>query len=151
MPKTVICIRVDPIRKSVTRIVVKPSTAGMRRLLGASELSARVLLEDVGNGDGLAVGSRVNVNRDHPFKEWRLRGGENTVGIGILFGLPLVRTEKEARETGKPIGTRLAGGMWHCPVDIAWVQRRIVWCEPGEDAPAEEVREELGVPDPDAA
>lgn len=149
MAKTIIVIKVEPIMRKIVRMPIKPSLIGIRNLLNSSKISARILLDDV-NGEALIVGSRINVDPVHPFKEWRLRGGDNTVGVGVLFGTFTIRTEQQSREWGRPIGARIAEGMWHCPVDVAWVERRIVWCEPGEDAPAAEIAEAMDLEDPNA-
>lgn len=151
MAKTIVVILVNPAKRTVARLAIKPSLRAVRLLLGAAgEINARRLVADV-NGEDLFVGSRTNVARDHQFKEWRIRGGENTVGEGVLFGAFTVRTAQHARETGKPVGTKVYDGMWNCPVDVAWVESRIVWCEPGEDAPAAEVEEAMADPDADQA
>jgi hypothetical protein len=133
MSDAILIVKVDPARRTIVRMPIKPSLRGVRKLLGTSQVDARVLLDTVpGSDEMLLLGARVNVHRRHVFKEWRLRGHENTVGVGILFGTL----------------NRKADGMCHCPVSVEWLEKRIVWCEPGEDAPAEEVREAMGLDAP---
>lgn len=149
MPKPVTIIKIDPERRIIARMSVKPSIPGVRILIGCSNIGHRVLLQDAGDPpEQLIVGARVDQDPGKPKKEWRLRGGDNTVGVGILFGTKTIRTEAESRAWGQPIGWR-SSTMWHVPVDVEWVKSRIIWCEPGEDAPAAEVTEALGLPAPD--
>jgi hypothetical protein len=129
MAKAVIIIKVDPNKRTIARMPMIPSIKGIRTLITTSKVGWRKLLEDV-NGEILLCASKVDRDRGKADKEWRIRGGENTAGIGILFGTLDKKLD----------------GMWHCPVDVAWVEARIVWCEPGEDAPAAEIAEVQGIP-----
>jgi hypothetical protein len=128
VPKAVTIIKIDPEKRKIARISIKPSIQGVRAVIGAAQIGHRVLLDDV-DGEKLLVAARVSQDPDKPLPEWRLRGTDNTAGAGFLFGTL----------------NRRMDGMWHCPVGLAWVEREIVWCEPGEVAPAAEVAEVLGI------
>lgn len=133
MPQAVVVIKIDPEKRQIARLAIKPSVAGVRQILGAADFGHKVLLDEI-NGEQLLVASRFNVDPEKPLKEWRIRGGDNTAGIGLLFGT-------FNRNAGGP-------GMWHSPVDVVWCERMIVWCEPGENAPASEVRAAQGIATP---
>lgn len=123
-------IRVDP-NSRIIAAIKKPfgrnATRGVAELVRAKEISPRQLLvieekrlysyvpqpggrppvmKDIG-GTPLVVAAGVATDEARPM--WRLRGTEDTGGIGVLFGL----------------GS--GGGMIDCPVDVAWVEERIVW------------------------
>lgn len=129
MSKPVVVIKIDPYRRRIARIPIKPTTRGVASVLGPGNKRHRVILNDV-NGEKLVVGCRTNLDPDKPLPEWRIRGCDNFAGVGILFG---------SRDGSMDY-------MGHCPVDVAWVQRELVWCEPGENAPAAEVAEVHGIP-----
>lgn len=128
MARAVIIIKVDPNKRTIARMPMIPSIKGIRTLITTSKVGWRKLLEDV-NGEILLCASKVDRDRGKEDKEWRIYGGENTAGIGILFGTL----------------DRKLDAMWNCPVDVAWLEKRIVWCEPGEDAPAAEIAEAQGI------
>lgn len=128
MPRPVTIIKIDPEKRLIVRMSIVPSIQGVRRIIGCSKIGHRVLLREI-NGEKLLVGARIEQPREKKHLEWRIRGCENTVGVGILFGTLNQKMD----------------GMWHCPVDVTWVGRNIVWCEPGEDAPAAEVAEVQGI------
>jgi hypothetical protein len=124
----VIIIKIDPEKRKIARMSIKPSVAGVRAVIGTARIGHRVILDDV-NGEKLLVAARTEQDPAKPRPEWRLRGTDNTAGTGFLFGTL----------------NRRMDGMWHCPVDVAWVEREIVWCEPGEVAAAAEVAQRLGI------
>jgi len=128
MAKPVTIIKIDPNKRLIARISIVPSVMGVRKIIGAAKINHRTLLDNV-EGEMLLVAARVEQDPDKPLPEWRLRGTDNTAGTGFLFGTL----------------NRKLDGMWHCPVDVEWVKREIVWCEPGEVAPAAEVAERLGL------
>lgn len=130
MPRAVIIFKIDPAKRLIARMPIIPSTKGVRSIIGCSQIGHRRLM-DAPNGEMLLVAARVEQPRDNNHPEWRLRGTDNTVGVGILFGTL----------------NRKLDGMWHCPVDLEWIQREIVWCEPGEVASADEVAKLLGLGD----
>jgi hypothetical protein len=132
MSRPVTIIKVDPEKRIIVRMSVKPSIAGVRKLIGCNNIGHRILLHDA-KGEMLLVGARVDQDREKPKKEWRIRGGDNTVGTGILFGTL----------------DRKLDGMWHVPVDVEWVKKHVVWADPGEDAPAAEVAVAQGLPVPE--
>lgn len=132
MPKPVTIIKIDPERRMIVRMSIKPSIFGVRQLIGCANIGHRILLHDA-KGEMLLVGARVDQDREKPKKEWRIRGGDNTVGVGILFGTL----------------NRKLDGMWHVPVDVEWVKRHVVWAEPEADAPAAEVAIARGLPVPE--
>jgi hypothetical protein len=123
-------IVVDPFTRTCIPRVMTPSNShrDLKALLktASSRIGWRRLLEDV-DGEILFVACRANTNPDKLIPEWRLRGGENTAGRGILFG----SLNKES------------AGMWHVPASITpeWLEKRIIWCEPGENASVDEMRE----------
>jgi hypothetical protein len=128
MPRAVIIYKIDPAKRLIARMPIIPSTKGVRSIIGCSQIGHRVLM-DAPNGEMLLVAARVEQPRDKPHPEWRLRGTDNTVGVGFLFGTL----------------NRKLDAMWHCPVELDWIEREIVWCEPGEVAPAAEVAKMLGI------
>lgn len=132
MPKPVTIIKIDPEKRLIARMSIKPSIPGARALIGCANIGHRILLHDV-EGEMLLVGARVDRDREKPLKEWRIRGGDNTVGVGILFGT---------------LNRRL-DGMWHVPASLEWVKKNVVWADPEEDATAAEVAVAQGLPIPD--
>jgi hypothetical protein len=130
MGKSIVIIKIDPLKRKIARMAIKPTTRGVTSILGPGIKRHRVILDDV-NGEKLIVGCRVDRDEAKKEKEWRFRGCDNFAGVGILFGSR----------------NRDMEYMGNCPVDVEWVEREIVWCEPGENAPAAEVRERLGLPD----
>lgn len=129
MPQAIIVLKVDPIRRQITRMPMIPSIKGVRSLVKSYNIGWKRLLEDV-DGEILLVAAKLDRDVKKLDKEWRLYGGDNTAGIGVMFGTM----------------DRKLDGMWHCPVDVAWVEQRIVWCEPGENAPAAEIADAKGIP-----
>lgn len=134
MPVPIRIIKIDPERRLIVQMPMVPSIRGVRQLINATatNIGWRKLVEDV-HGEHLLCASRTNVDEEKPLKEWRLRGGENTAGMGILFGTLNKKMD----------------GMWHCPVTKSWVERNIIWAEPGDDAKAEEVNTAVLEPDPE--
>lgn len=128
MAHAIVVIKIDPEKRLVAAIGIKPSTRGVAQVLGVGEKSSRILLSDL-NGEKLLVGCRVGLPLEAARAEWRFRGCDNIAGVGILFGSKGGSTEY----------------MHKPPVDVDWVRREIVWCEPGEVAPAAEVAELLGL------
>ena len=104
-------IRIDPKTQAIAKIrkkVGKDATKLVRDIVRAREIQAHQLI-NIGD-TALIVAAAVQV--EEGTHAWRIRGCEDTAGIGLLFG--------------KGPG----GGMIDCPVDIDWVNRRIVWIEP---------------------
>lgn len=126
--KRILVLKVNPITRSIAEIRIKPSTKGVRGVLGMGQLMHRVIL-DVLNGEKLVVGLRVGLDPAGGTPEWRLRGTDNFAGVGILFG---------SRQGSMEF-------MGSSPADLAWARREIIWCEPGEVAPAAEVAERMGL------
>lgn len=126
-------IRVDPTKRTVValRKSIGSNPAGVQRVIQNlifparnadtfPTIDARILLQielphDVGifqRPVPLVVSGRAVTGEDE--QAWRIKGCENTTGIGLLFGQ----------------GPN--GGMVDCPVSKAWVEERIVWVD-GED------------------
>lgn len=126
-------LKIDPVKRKIAMIRIKPSTSGVRSVLGMGTLRHHVVLDDV-NGERLIAGMRVGLERDDKTPEWRVRGCSNYAGVGILFG-----TRNRSMEFPADV-----------PVDLAWAEREIVWAGPGEDAPAKEVRERMSLPEPES-
>lgn len=142
MAKSIIIIRIDPATCSIAKMKMpcgRDATRDVRRILRAASGQAigwHVLLDIEEKRlvstvpDMKRAGAMINVDagptplvaagllevwEDAP--SWRLRGCVSHAGIGILFG--------------RGIG----GGMIDVPVDVSWVERRIVWggdAEPGK-------------------
>lgn len=109
MKNRIVVIRIDPDRRAIARMTLKAGNSATKevcRLLRAKSAAARVLL-DV-DGVHLMVAARAEV--DDEMKGWRLLGSEDTAGVGLLYG-----------------GAQNA--MVDVPVDLAWVEQRIVWME----------------------
>lgn len=124
----IVVLKVNPITRSIVAIRIKPSTSGVRGVLGMGTLRHLVVLDNV-NGEKLVAGLRVGLDPEGGMPEWRLRGTDNFAGVGILFGSR----------------NRSVEFMGNCPADIEWARREIIWCEPGQVAPAAEVAERLGL------
>jgi hypothetical protein len=134
MPLPIRILKVDPNKRLIAQMAIMPSIKGVRTMIQVSKVAWRTLLEDM-NGEKLLVAAKADRDRGKADKEWRIRGGENTAGISILFGTLDKKME----------------GMWHCPVSKEWLERNIVWAEPGEDADAAEVEAPNLDEDPDGA
>lgn len=113
-PTHIQIIRIDPYKRSIAKIKFKcgrNAVPEVKRILRAQTVGhqelQRVLLS--GNEAPLIVAAGLDIEKTEP--GWRLRGGEVTVGISMLFG--------------KGAG----GGMIDVPVDVEWVKRSIVWVE----------------------
>jgi hypothetical protein len=104
-------IRIDPKNQAIAKIrkkVGKDATRLVAEIVRAKEVQAHQLIS-IGD-TALIVAAAVSV--EEGTHAWRIRGCEDTAGIGLLFG--------------KGDG----GGMIDCPVDIDWVKRRIKWIDP---------------------
>lgn len=130
-------LRVDPVNRIVASIVFragKNATPEVRRVTRSKRVGWRELLVvdhapvrrlnakgafEMFEKTPLIVAGGLDV--DEAMKGWRIRGGEDTAGIGLLFG------------QGE------GGGMTDCPVDRAWLLDRIEWLE-GEDVVGREQR-----------
>lgn len=106
-------IRIDPDNRTIARMTMragKNAVPEVRRILRAKTVG-HYELADMAQGDAvstpLMVAAGTEVSED--MRGWRLKGGVDTAGIGMLFG--------------KGPG----GGMVNVPVDPAWVERMIVW------------------------
>jgi hypothetical protein len=109
----IVILRVDPIRKTVASMKIRigsNATNQVRRLCNANKVGWRELLPV--DGVVLTVAGALEV--DESMKGWRLRGGEDTAGIGVLFGHGPNH------------------GMVDCPVTAEWIRSRISWLD-GED------------------
>lgn len=139
MAKSIIIIRIDPVTRSIAKMKMpcgRDATREVRRILRA-EARAQIgwhRLVDIEEKrltstvpDMRRAGATIKVDAGptpliaaglldvaDSSSVWRLRGCEDHAGIGILFG----------QGSG--------GGMVDVPVDVAWVERRIVWTA-GED------------------
>lgn len=117
-----IIIRIDPDRRTIAQMKPtfgKNATPTLTRLVRAKRLGSRAV-HRIDNRDVVVVAA---IDVDEANKKWRLRGGEETAGIGVIFG-------------------RIVGdnpGMIDSPVDAAWVRERIEWLD-GEDVEAREAR-----------
>jgi hypothetical protein len=125
--KTIKIIRVDPTAKIITAMNFRaagpgPTIRELKRIVRAkTEVGSRELL-DVETAEGsckLIVAGPQLV--EDSVDAWRLKGGVDTAGVAVLFGASIL------------------GGMLDCPVDVAWVEKRIVWV-PGEDFQAMQIR-----------
>lgn len=111
MKRQVTIIRIDPFKSTIARIPMlsgKSPAVGTReakRILRCTHVGFRQLveLEPV----PLMCAGRLDV--EESMCGWRFAGSEATAGISFLFG----------RGPG--------GGMTDCPVDVAWVEKRIIW------------------------
>lgn len=115
MKNTCRIIRVDPVNRTIVEMVPrfgKNASPKLQAIARAKRLGSRDL-HDV-RGTTLVVAGALDVEED--MKGWRLRGGEDTAGIGVLFG-------------------RIANdgaGMVDVPVSAKWIRERIQWLD-GED------------------
>ena len=119
-------IRIDPVRQNIVPMTIrigKNAVGEVKRIVRAKRVGHHKLLER----DGVPLVVAAGLDVDEAMKGWRLKGGEDTAGVGILFG------------------TGANGGMIDCPVDVAWVKQRIVWLE-GEDMAALQERAEAMLP-----
>lgn len=118
MKNQITIIRIDPDKRTFARIPFrcgKNAVPEVKRVLRAKTVGhyelcpiGKIALKP---GDPvsipLMVAAGLDVEKDQ--RGWRLKGGSDTAGIGMLFG--------------KGEG----GGMVDCPVDVAWVEKMIVW------------------------
>lgn len=118
MSKKIRIIRVDPVRQRLTYMEVRPSLLNVRNVIRASQIGAHDQFEFPAqwpNAKGgfdeirmpLTIGARTDV--DEMTHGFRLRGGEDTCGVAVLFG------------------RGPAGGMAPPPVTREWVQRHLIW------------------------
>lgn len=133
MSQVIVILKVDPEKRRIVRMPIKATTRGVRGVLGIGNLKHHVVMDEI-NGEKLIVGVRVGLPEDSGLAEWRIRGFDNYAGVGILFG---------SRDGGD------MSYMGNCPVDVAWAEKMIVWCEPGDSAPAAEVAARMGLPAPE--
>lgn len=127
MKTTIKILRIDPVRQNIVPMTMKCGKNAAReicRIVRAKRIGSHKLLE-LESGVPLVVASGLDV--DEAMKGWRLKGSEDTAGVGILFGQ----------------GPN--GGMIDVPVNVKWVQQRIAWLE-GEDVEALQERAEALVP-----
>ncbi len=110
----ILVIKIDPDRRTVVKMLMRcghDATPAVRRMLKVQDVGhyelTRIQKQHVEIPLIVAAGTEVC----EEMRGWRLRGGEDTAGIGLLFG--------------KGPG----GGMVSVPVDIAWVEREIVWLD----------------------
>lgn len=156
MSQSITIIRIDPVGRKVAKMLMKcgqNAVSEVRRILRAGrddkigwhkltdieevrltrrephpELQGLTREVDVGPTPLVAAGK---LNTDEAVAKWHLRGCEEHAGIGILFG------------------QGLGGGMVNVPVDVAWINARIVWTD-GEDMDSLRERAEAlapGLPD----
>jgi hypothetical protein len=134
MAKSIVIVRIDPAARSIARMKMacgRDATREVRRILRAASGAAIGWhkLIDVEEKritskvpDMLRAGQTIEVDAgptpliaaglldvDKAAQIWRLRGCETHAGIGILFG------------------QGVGGGMVDVPVDVAWIERRIIW------------------------
>lgn len=141
MSKTIVIIRIDPAARSVARMRMecgRDATREVRRVLRAKsgqgigwhrliDVEEKRLIKFIPDPADSMLKVKIDAGPtplvaaglfqlDPDLPGWRLRGCEGHAGIGILFG------------------KGLGGGMVDVPVDVAWVERRIVWttAEEGE-------------------
>jgi len=114
-------IRVDPVKRTIVKLVIpakKNLSRDMQRICRSKRMGYRELLEIEGKTLVVAAGIEV----DEAMKGWRLQGGEDTAGIGVLYGALGAATH-----------------MVDVPVNVAWVEKRLSWLE-GEDVSQREER-----------
>lgn len=129
-------IRIDPVKRQCAAVVIRGRNlaSDVRRLTRAKQLGHRHLLDieerrlmgtrmgksgkqetyDAGPTQ-LFVAADAMADDGQP--GWRLKGGETTVGLSVLFGKGL-------------------NGMVSTPVDLRWLAERLVWVD-AETADAE--------------
>lgn len=118
-------IRIDPVRRAVAALTLKPAkeaTPQLLRIMRAKTINSRRLMStDAGD---LIVVSALDIDESVPM--WRFPGTEDTAGIGVLTGI-------------NPENRRLV----HAPVSVEWVRERIQWIEGEKPGEREERAREL--------
>jgi len=124
--KDIVILRVDPTKDSIAPVRIrigKNAVPEIRRICRAKKVGWREIMDIDGTVLVVAAGLEV----DEAMRGWRILGGEDTAGIGILFG------------------RGAAGGMIDCPVDSAWLRSRVKWLE-GEDVESLQERADTMLP-----
>jgi hypothetical protein len=119
-------LRINPVTRVIAPMLIDVGHNAVpliKRLVRAKEIGWREVMP-IGP-DILVVAGGLEMPEETP--GWRLVGGEDTSGIGLLFG------------------RGLGGAMWHVPVDKAWAESRIRWLD-GEDVRGTRARAEETLP-----
>ena len=119
MKNQITIIRIDPDKRTIARISFKcgrNAVHEVKRILRAKTVGHYELTRVVLSAEEAPLIVAAGLDVDKEQRGWRLKGGENTAGVGMLFG--------------KGPG----GGMVDVPVDVAWVERMIVWLDGEDDA-----------------
>lgn len=106
-------LRVNPENRAIATMSIrigKDARPKVRKLCRAREVGDREIMRV----DDMLLIVAGGLDVEEEMKGWRLKGGEDTAGISILYGR----------------GPN--GGMFDCPVDAKWLRDRIVWLD-GED------------------
>lgn len=107
-------IRIDPYKRTIARIRVKigaNAIGAVRRLVRAHNIGRYQISHLERDGQPINVVCFAREDVDATMRGWRAKGNIDTAGISILAGeIP-------------------GAGLVDCPVDVAWVQRMIVWLD----------------------
>ena len=126
--KAVRILRVDPVRRTVAAMVLKAKrdcTPQVRQIIRSPRHAARQILI-VPNAGTLHCIAGLDV--DESMQGWRLRGADDTGGVGILTG-------RDGSD----------GLLIDVPVTRDWVLERIQWLD-GEDVDSRQARAEEMIP-----
>lgn len=111
-PKFITILRIDPEKRTIAMRQMrcgKNAIPEVKRIVKAKDITARRISQVIVDGAEVPICIGVGIGLADEVKTWRVRGGEFTAGIGIMFG------------------QGPGGGMISVPVDVEWAKKMIIW------------------------
>lgn len=111
-PKFINIIRIDPTKRTIAMRQLrcgKNAVPEVRKIVKARDLGHKRVSQMIVDGETVPIIVAVGLNLPDEAPTWRIRGSEDTAGIGMLFG------------------QGPGGGMVDVPVDVEWAKKMVVW------------------------